>query len=121
LWQQLLKRLLALDCTSYEGFSTSGNTFVTVTGTCKLKGQRSFIAYNLLEGMNHIASFFQLHKNGLHVPLNSSNWAPVDCQKKRNREADYLDGEGGFISVVGEWCVYVCLCGGGGGSMCRHI
>jgi len=45
LWQQLLKRLLALDCTSYEGFSTSGNTFVTVTGTCKLKGQRSFIAY----------------------------------------------------------------------------
>ena len=29
LWQQLLKRLLALDCASCEGFSTSGNAVVT--------------------------------------------------------------------------------------------
>ena len=91
-WRQLLKRLFALDCASYEDFSISGNTAVTVTGTCKLQGQRSFIAYNLLEGMNHLASFFQLHEAQLahvhsHSTTSSSNWAHVDFQ--RNQEADY--------------------------------
>jgi len=119
LWRQLLKQLLVLDCASFEGFLTSGNAFVTVTGTCKLQGQKSLIAYNLLEGMNCLASFFQLCKAQLtdshrHTqaytlppPLSSSDWAQVDCPK--NREADSLDSEGGFKSLLwvptgrGEW------------------
>jgi len=58
LWRQLLKRLLALDCASYESFSKSGNTVVTVTE----HAARPDVPYNLLDCMNHLATFFQLFK-----------------------------------------------------------
>ena len=48
---QLLKRLLALDCASCEGFSTSGNAVFT----SQEHAARTEVAYNLLDGMNRLA------------------------------------------------------------------
>ena len=119
LWQQLLKQLLVLDCASYEGFLTSGNAFVTVTGTCKLQGQRSLISLQsvgrhelsciLFPALQAQLTDWHRHTQAytLPPPLSSSDWAHVDCPK--NREADSLDSEGGFKSLLcvptgrGEW------------------
>ena len=51
LWRQFLKRLLALDCGSCEGFSTSGNAVVT----SREHAARTEVAYNLLDSMNRLA------------------------------------------------------------------
>ena len=46
-----MKQLLALDCISYEGFSTSGNTAVT----SQEHPARAEVACYLLDGMNRLA------------------------------------------------------------------
>ena len=51
MWRQLLKRLLALNCASCEGFSTLGNAVFT----SQEHAARTEVAYNLLDGMNRLA------------------------------------------------------------------
>ena len=73
MWKQLLKQLLALNCASYEGFSTSGNTVVT----SQEHAARTEVAYNLLDSMNRLAMgtilpmvlqpFSSFTEHGLHA------------------------------------------------------
>ena len=88
LWQELLKRLRALDCASYKGFSTSENTAVT----SKEHPARTEVAYNLLNSMNCLAvgtilsmvlqPFSSFAEHGLHTyTLPPPQWAYVDSQK----------------------------------------
>jgi len=82
-----LKQLLTLNCASCEGFSTSGNAFVT----SQEHATRTEIAYNLLDGINHLQPFSSFAKHGLHTyTLPPPWWAHVDCQKMGSR-------------LVGQW------------------
>ena len=87
-----MKQLLALDCISYEGFSTSGNTAVT----SQEHPARTEVAYNLLDGMNRLAvgtmlsmvlqPFSSFAEHGLHTyTLPPPRWAHVDNQKMESR------------------------------------
>ena len=97
-----MKQLLALDCISYEGFSTSGNTAVT----SQEHPARTEVAYNLLDGMNRLAvgtmlsmvlqPFSSFAEHGLHTyTLPPPRWAHVDNQKMESRP---MGSEGGFKS-----------------------
>jgi len=92
LWRQLLKRLLALDCDSCEGFSTSGNAVFT----SQEHAARTEVAYNLLNGMHRLAMgtiffmvlqhFSSFAEHGLHAyTLPPPRWAYVDSQKTGSR------------------------------------
>ena len=88
MWRQLLKRLIALDCVSCEGFSTSGNAVFT----SQEHAARTEVAYNLLDGMNRLAmghgyyiihglaAFFQLRKARL-TPSPSTMMGSLRQQK----------------------------------------
>ena len=105
MWRQLLKRLIALDCASCEGFSTSGNAVFT----SQEHAARTEDAYNLLDGMNRLAmghgyyiihglaAFFQLRRARL-TPSPSTMMGSLRQPKKR--ESDSLGGEGGFKSLL---------------------
>ena len=76
MWRQLPKRLLALDCASCEGFSTSQE-----------HAARTEVTYNLLDGMNRLAmvhgyyiihglaAFFQLRRAWLTLSLHHDGLA----------------------------------------------
>jgi len=105
LWQQLLKRLVALDCASCESFSTSGNS-CHLTGTCsKNRGhlqsvgrhESSCHGYYIILGL---AAFFWLRRarlTCLHSP--STTMGSRRHPKKNGKHADSLGGEG-FKSLL---------------------
>ena len=110
LGQQLLKRLLVFDCASCEGFSTSGNAVVTVTGTCNKNRSRlqsvgrhelscslfpasQSMAYTRTLSLHHISS------DGLTETAAKKKIQKNKQQKKNKGEADLLDSKGGFKSL----------------------
>ena len=99
LWRQLLKRLLALDCASCEGFSKSGNTVFT----SQEHAARTEVACDLLDGINRLAmgtmvlqpsSSFAEH--GLHSPSTTMG----SRRQLKKQKADSLGDEGGFESLL---------------------
>ena len=85
------KRLLALNGASCEGFQHQ-ETWCHLTAKAE-------VAHNLLDGMNHLAAFFQLHKPRLSC-VHSHSTTMGSCKLPKKPEADSLGGEGGFKSLV---------------------
>ena len=101
-WRQLLKQLLALDWSSCEGFSMSGNTVFTSCskdrGRLQSVGWResSCHGYYIIHGF---AAFFQLCRARLSR-LHSPSTTMSSCRQPKKWEADSLGGEGGLKSLL---------------------
>ena len=67
-----------------------------LTGTCSKKWE---VTYSLLDGMNRLAAFIQLCKAWLTC-IHSPSTMVVSHRLPKKQEADSLDGEGGFKSLL---------------------
>ena len=94
MWPHLLKRLLALDYASYEAFSKSGNTVVTVTGTCS-KDKCHLQPVGLHESSCRLFQLCKARLAHVHSPSTTKHLYTV-----KKRKADMMDGEIGFTSLL---------------------
>ena len=140
LWQELLKRLRALDCASYKGFSTSENTAVT----SKEHPARTEVAYNLLNSMNCLAvgtilsmvlqPFSSFAEHGLHSPSTTmgsrrqpksgkqTRWAAKEASKAfYGYPQAGVSGKSYTVHHLLKWVAVIVLVATGHGSLASRV